>query len=74
VNSCEHGIEATSFIKVGKFLVGLKVLTAVVMKRSIYWDITPCGSLKLSRRFGGDMFLRNLNYLSTDYTALYPRR
>jgi hypothetical protein len=23
---------------------------------------------------GGDMFLRNINWLSTDYTALYPRR
>jgi hypothetical protein len=22
---------------------------------------------------GGDMFLRNFNWLSTDYTALYPR-
>jgi hypothetical protein len=23
---------------------------------------------------GGDMFLRNIGWLSTDYTALYPRR
>jgi hypothetical protein len=23
---------------------------------------------------GGDMFLRNVIYLSTNYTALYPRR
>jgi hypothetical protein len=23
---------------------------------------------------GGDMFLRIIDYLSTDYTALYPRR
>jgi hypothetical protein len=23
---------------------------------------------------GGDMFLRNVGSLSTDYTALYPRR
>jgi hypothetical protein len=23
---------------------------------------------------GGDMFLRNVGWLSTDYTALYPRR
>jgi hypothetical protein len=23
---------------------------------------------------GGDMFLRNVTYLPTDYTALYPRR
>jgi hypothetical protein len=24
--------------------------------------------------YGGDIFLRNLGWLSTDYTALYPRR
>jgi hypothetical protein len=28
------------------------VLTAVVMKSSIFWDITPCSGLKVNRRFG----------------------
>jgi hypothetical protein len=27
-----------------------------------------------SAYYGGDMFLRNVRLLSTDYTALYPRR
>jgi hypothetical protein len=35
--------------------VGFEVLTAVVMKSSIFWDITPCtcSPLKVNRRFGG---------------------
>jgi hypothetical protein len=32
--------------------VGFEVLTAVVMKSSVFWDITPCSPLKVSRRFG----------------------
>jgi hypothetical protein len=31
---------------------GFEILTAVVMS-SIFWDITPCSPLKVSRRFGG---------------------
>jgi hypothetical protein len=30
-----------------------ELLTAVVMKSSVLWDITPCGSLKVNRCFGG---------------------
>jgi hypothetical protein len=33
--------------------VGFEVLTAVVMKSSIFWDIMPCSPLEISRRFGG---------------------
>jgi hypothetical protein len=33
--------------------VGFEVLTAVVMKSTIFWDITPCSPLKVNRRFGG---------------------
>jgi hypothetical protein len=33
--------------------VGFEVLTAVVMKSSIFWDITSRGLLKVRRRFGG---------------------
>jgi hypothetical protein len=29
-----------------------EVLTAVFMKSSISWDITPCSPLKVNRRFG----------------------
>jgi hypothetical protein len=100
-----------------------QVLTAVVVKNSVFWDITPCSLLKVSRRFGrtygfhlqnwrvsqarnrheadskqmlinsccllyavfllgllfntedgGDMFLRNVGWLSMDYTAFYARK
>jgi hypothetical protein len=32
---------------------GFEVLTAVVMKTTLFWDITPCSSFKFNRRFGG---------------------
>jgi hypothetical protein len=94
-----------------------EVLTAVVMKSSIFRDITQRSPLKVNQYFGGiyrlhsqvpkksqarkksesrwqvklssagfllglffypedggDMSLRNIGLLSTDYTALYPRR
>jgi hypothetical protein len=37
--------------------VGVEVLTAVVMKGTIFWDITPCSPLKVNRRFGGTYLL-----------------
>jgi hypothetical protein len=36
-----------------KVFVGFEVLTAVVMKSSVFWDITPCSPLKVNRCFGG---------------------
>jgi hypothetical protein len=33
--------------------VGSEVLTAVVMRSSIFWHITPCSPLKINRRFEG---------------------
>jgi hypothetical protein len=33
--------------------VAFEFLTAVVMKNSIFWDITPCSTLKVSQHFGG---------------------
>jgi hypothetical protein len=33
--------------------VEIQVLVAVVMKSSIFWDITPCRLLKVNGRFGG---------------------
>jgi hypothetical protein len=94
--------------------VRFEVLTAVVMKISIFWDITSTSPFKVNRYFGGtcrlhlqgrrisqvktpdmfttwfraaillglffdredggDIFLRNFGRLSTDYTALYPKR
>jgi hypothetical protein len=37
-----------------KDLVGFEVLTAVVMKNTIFWDITSCSTLKVNRCFGGN--------------------
>jgi hypothetical protein len=66
--------------------VGFEVSTAVVMKSTIFWDITPCSLLAtcfqagfllgifLDPEDGGDMFFRNVGRLSTDCTELYPRR
>jgi hypothetical protein len=76
--------------------VGSEVPTAVVMRSSIFWGITPCSPFTVNWRFGGtfatcfrtgfllgpffdpvddgDMFLRNIGWLSLDCTALYLRR
>jgi hypothetical protein len=35
------------------YYVGSEVLTAVVMKSTVFWDITPCSPLKVNRNFGG---------------------
>jgi hypothetical protein len=32
---------------------GFEILTAVVMKSTIFWDITPCSPLKVNRGVGG---------------------
>jgi hypothetical protein len=42
----------------GVKFVGFEVLTAVVIKSTIFWDITPCGPLKANWRFGGTYLLR----------------
>jgi hypothetical protein len=33
--------------------VGVVVITTVVLKSSVFWDITPCSPLKVNRCFGG---------------------
>jgi hypothetical protein len=33
--------------------VGLEVLMTIVMKNSVFWDITPYSPLKVNRHFGG---------------------
>jgi hypothetical protein len=33
--------------------VGFEVLTMVVVKSTIFWDITPCSPLNVNRHFGG---------------------
>jgi hypothetical protein len=51
-----------------------EVLAAVFMESSFFWNITRCGPLKVNRRIEGDMFLRKVGWLSTNYVALYSRR
>jgi hypothetical protein len=45
--------------------VGSEVLTAVVMKSTIFWDLTACSPLKVNRRLGGTyrLHLRGLQAL-----------
>jgi hypothetical protein len=31
----------------------VEILTAITMKCSIFWDVTPCSPVKIYRRFGG---------------------
>jgi hypothetical protein len=38
---------------VNNFFLRFEVLTAIVMKSSIFWDITPCSPLKVNRSFRG---------------------
>jgi hypothetical protein len=33
-------------------VVGLEVLTAVIMKSTIFWDVTPCSPSSVNRSFG----------------------
>jgi hypothetical protein len=33
--------------------IGFEVLTALDMKSSVFWDITPCSLVKVGGRFGG---------------------
>jgi hypothetical protein len=86
-----------SYLRVKIKLLGFEVLTEVVVKPSVSWDVTPCSSLNVNGRFGGtyclhllatcfmlglffdpeyggDMFLRNVGWLSTGYTLLYLRK
>jgi hypothetical protein len=40
--------QSKSESSISRINVGFEVLTAVVMKRSIFWDITPCCPLKIN--------------------------
>jgi hypothetical protein len=52
-----------------KIYVGFEVLTAVVMKSSIFWDTTPRSPLKVNRRFGETCRLRPQDRRSSRATA-----
>jgi hypothetical protein len=42
-----------SFYREHEQKLGFEVFTAVVMKSTVFWDITPCSPLSVKRRFGG---------------------
>jgi hypothetical protein len=39
--------------KVGREEVRFEVFTAVIMKNPAFWEVAPCRSCELNRRFGG---------------------
>jgi hypothetical protein len=55
---------------------GLEVLTEVVMKISIFWDIRQCSSLKVNRRFGGTCCLqlqgRRISQAKNQHESTWP--
>jgi hypothetical protein len=65
------------------FSQGFQILTSLVTRSSIFWDITPCSeptcfiwyllALLFDPEDGVDLFFRNFYCLSSGYTALYPR-
>jgi hypothetical protein len=44
--------------QINSFYVGFEVLTAVVLKSTIFWDMTPCSPLSFNGRFGGTYRIR----------------
>jgi hypothetical protein len=54
-------------------LVGFDVLTAVVMKSTIFWDITPCSLLSVNRRFGGTYSLHLQGALNGLHGVIYQK-
>jgi hypothetical protein len=40
-----------------QFYIGFEVLTPLIMKSPAFWNITPCGPVKISRCFGGTCHL-----------------
>jgi hypothetical protein len=49
---------------------GFEVLTAVIMKSTIFWDMTPCSPLKFNRRFGGTRLHLRIEEYATQETSV----
>jgi hypothetical protein len=56
------------------FLVGFVVLTAIIMKSYICWDVMQCSPLKMNQSFNGICRIWNVRWISSDYMSLYPRK
>lgn len=66
-------------------LVRFQILTAVTMKITIFWYVTPCSPIRVCRRFApllgfalrleheNTMFLRNVSKILTDYMPSQPK-
>jgi hypothetical protein len=55
-------------------VVGFEVLTAVVMKSSVFWDITSCSQLKGNRLFGGTcLFHLQGRRINQEYLLYRPK-
>jgi hypothetical protein len=52
-----------------EYLVGFEVLTAVIIKSAIFWDITPCRRLKVNVHFEGKYRLHFLGRRITPVLA-----
>jgi hypothetical protein len=55
--------------KISVRFVGFEVLTAVVRKSSIFWDVTPHSPLKVGCRFGGTCLLHLQGLLAICFHA-----
>jgi hypothetical protein len=55
--------------------IGSEVLKAVVIKRSVFWNITPCNLLEVNRRFGRTcrLHLQGRHLLSRRFLAGHIR-
>jgi ABC-type uncharacterized transport system ATPase subunit len=45
-------LEGTMDLSRDRLILELEVLRAVVVKSTIFWDITPCNPFRVNRRFG----------------------
>jgi hypothetical protein len=59
------------YMRIKFFLVRFEVITAVVMKSTIFWDITPYSPLKVNRRFGGTCRLQPPAVMLVSCSAYY---
>jgi hypothetical protein len=50
---CRLYLEGMGSLYVEECYVGFEIFRAVVIKRSVFWDITPCRPLNVNRRFSG---------------------
>jgi hypothetical protein len=56
-NFAHIGLKSLNQTKIEITFVEREVLTAVIMKSSVFWDMMPCSPLKVNRHFGGTYHL-----------------